>query len=668
MMLGMMVFMPGICLAEVEAQAVTSTQAKADSTILNKIWSYAKHLDVNLKGKEQNVYMSYSFMTKRRNFTLWLIPTLYSIAKGDRNYFSESYCRMKFIDDEEFEMKRQVVCGTIPSYRNVMPTLMELVAPRIYDVSIYPDQILSPFNKSNRHFYSYQTYFTDTHQCIVQFSPRTDNTQLIKGHAVVNTDDGYIHAAIFEGTYDMFSYKVTLLMNDDKKDDVLPSRCTSDASFYFLGNRINASFSTYYNCPTTLPDSLNECHDRDLMDKLRPVSLTNIEQEIYNHSDLKQQENQDSTKTRRKSKFSDFMWNVLGDNLVNSLQANTKGATVSISPLFNPLYFGYSQSQGLSYKLNIGAQYFWNSKRYLTFNPSLGYNFKKKQFYFTAPLRMTYNPKRNGYAELTWANGNRTNNGALVEDLQERAGEDVEIPEFKDEFVQVVNNVVAFDWLEIKTGLEYHRRSSTNKALMREVGMDDVYKSFAPLLEVQLNPWQKGPMLTIHYEHGFQNVLQSDLRFDRWEFDACYKRPMRSLRAFNIRLGTGFYTSRNSDYFVDYTNFREYNLPSGWDDDWTGQFQLLDSRWYNESNYYLRGNFSYESPLLALTWLPIIGRMLKTERVYLSALSIEHTRPYFELGYGFTNRFFTTGFFVSFLNTKFQRFGCRFTLELFRDW
>ena len=198
--------------------------------------------------------------------------------------------------------------------------------------------------------------------------------------------------------------------------------------------------------------------------------------------------------------------------------------------------------------------------------------------------------------------------------------------------------------------------------------MDDVYKSFAPLLEVQLNPWQKGPVLTIHYEHGFQNIMQSDLRFDRWEFDACYKRPLHSLRALNLRFGTGFYTSRNSDYFVDYTNFREYNLPSGWDDDWTGQFQLLDSRWYNESNYYLRGNFSYESPLLALTWLPIIGRMLKTERVYLSALSIEHTRPYFELGYGFTNRFFTTGFFVSFLNTKFQRFGCRFTLELFRNW
>ena len=40
---------------------------------------------------------------------------------------------------------------------------------------------------------------------------------------------------------------------DEKKDDVLPSRCTSDASFNFLGNRINASFSTYYNCHKNNP-------------------------------------------------------------------------------------------------------------------------------------------------------------------------------------------------------------------------------------------------------------------------------------------------------------------------------------------------------------------------------------------------------------------------------
>jgi hypothetical protein len=56
------------------------------------------------------------------------------------------------------------------------------------------------------------------------------------------------------------------------------------------------------------------------------------------------------------------------------------------------------------------------------------------------------------------------------------------------------------------------------------------------------------------------------------------------------------------------------------------------------------------------------------ERVYISALNIEHTRPYFELGYGFTTRYLSTGFFTSFLGSKYEGFGFKFTVELFRRW
>ena len=110
------------------------------------------------------------------------------------------------------------------------------------------------------------------------------------------------------------------------------------------------------------------------------------------------------------------------------------------------------------------------------------------------------------------------------------------------------------------------------------------------------------------------------------------------------------------------------NLPNGWDDDWTGQFQLLSRNWYNASDYYLRGHVSYESPLLMLSWMPWIGRYIETERIYLSTLSIEHTRPYTEIGYGFTTRFVSIGLFASFLKTQYQEIGCKFTFELFRKW
>ena len=73
-------------------------------------------------------------------------------------------------------------------------------------------------------------------------------------------------------------------------------------------------------------------------------------------------------------------------------------------------------------------------------------------------------------------------------------------------------------------------------------------------------------------------------------------------------------------------------------------------------------------PLLFATWLPLIGRYIERERLYASAVLIAHTRPYYELGYGLSNRYFSGGVFVSMLNGKFHEFGGKITIELFRRW
>ena len=135
-----------------------------------------------------------------------------------------------------------------------------------------------------------------------------------------------------------------------------------------------------------------------------------------------------------------------------------------------------------------------------------------------------------------------------------------------------------------------------------------------------------------------------------------------------MKVGGGFYSRKKDNYFVDFMHFRDNKLPEGWDDEWTGNFQLLNSNWYNESRYYARANISYESPFLLTSWLPLVGRLVERERFYISALSIDNTRPYSELGYAFTTRLLSIGLFASFLNTEFQNFECKFTFELFRRW
>lgn len=471
----------------------------------------------------------------------------------------------------------------------------------------------------------------------------------------------------------MISFTVNTVMNQSSGLQLLPERSTIDAKFKFLGNKVSSTFTAIYNCPRTLPDSLDEHDNRELMDSLRPIALQYKEDILYQRYDSLSQitdsVNNDTIANNNKSnKMKEILWDVIGDNLINSTHADAGAFSMSISPILNPLYFGYSHSRGFSYRLKFGLQYTWNSHRYLTFNPDFGYNFKQKQFYYTTPLRMNYNPKRNGYTEFVWANGNRINSGELIEDIHQHIGEDIDIPEFKDEYFQLVNNVKAFDWLEITNGFIYHRRRSTNRGLMRQLNLREEYRSFAPMLTVHLMPWRKGPMLTVNYEQSLLNVFKSNLKYARWEFDASQKIRLNSLRLINWRAGTGFYTNRSTNYFVDYANFRDNNLPTGWEDEWTGQFQLLDSKWYNESNYYLRGHISFESPLLALGWTPLVGHFVETERIYVSTLSIQHTHLYNEVGYGFTNRYFSTGIFASFLNHKFQNFGCKFTIEIFKRW
>ncbi len=509
-------------------------------------------------------------------------------------------------------------------------------------------------------------------QSIVRFRPRINNTQLVKGHAVVDTQTGQVLSTFYEGEFDMISFKVNTVMNQSKGHQMLPERSTIDAKFNFLGNKVLSTFTAIYNCPITLPDSLDEQDNRELMDSLRPISLKGKDEKIYQrHDSLRQHSDSvasDTTAIKKNNKMKEILWDVIGDNLVNSTHTNAGAFSMNISPILNPLYFGYSKSRGFSYRLKFGLQYTWNSHRYLTFNPNFGYNFKQQQFYYTAPLRMNYNPKRHGYVELSWANGNRISSGALIDDIKERMGAEFKVPDFKDENFQLINNIAAFDWLEITNGIVYHRRRSSNRELMRQLNLPEEYRSFAPMMTIRLMPWKKGPMLTANYERSFLNVFKSNLKYERWEFDASQKIKLSSLRLLNWRTGAGLYTNRSTEYFVDYANFRDNNLPTGWEDEWTGQFQLLDSRWYNESDYYLRGHLSLESPLLALGWTPLIGHFVETEMIYVSMLSIQHTHLYSEVGYGFTNRYFSAGIFGSLLNHKFQGFGCKFTIELFKRW
>lgn len=646
-----------------------------DTLILNRIYEHpVMRLPLDENYRDQ-VYTKIRFNVERRNPTLWLIPTMYVLAKGQREYIRETYSEVAFHTLPDFRIDRQLVAGTIRRNRKTMPTLLDFITPQLYQTALYKGHMLSPFNRVNRRLYRYSQKRLPDGTTRLDFRPRLYNTQLLNGYAIVESETGHIIKTLLNGEYDMITFRSEIQQNKDDSRGLLPEHCTTVATFRFLGNRITTLFDSHYNCSTPLPDSIDHKASRTLMDSIRPIPLTETDKAIYQaYDDHNAKEDASSGTVRHGNQMlKKLFWDTIGDNLVTPLATESDHAYLKLSPIINPLYISYSKSHGLRYKMRLRSRYNFSPHRYLTFNPTFGYSFKQRQFYFTSPLRMTYNPKRNGYAEVIYGNGNRISNSTVMDVINHAHQDtinlaDTDLDKFTDNHLRVLNNIMIVPGLDIESGFVYHLRSALNDDLMHQYAMPAKYRSFAPMIGLKIGPWHRGPLLSVDWERGIKGILHSNLEYERWEFDVSWKRPIQGLRVLNLRAGGGLYTNKEQNIFVDFANFRDENLPEGWDDDWSGNFQLLRSQEYNKSDYYLRGNVSYESPLLVATWVPYLGKYIEKERFYISSVLLSHSRPYYELGYGFTNRYVSVGAFASFRNTHFDRIGVEFDFELFKRW
>lgn len=667
---------------------------QADSLVLKRVFSYQRNYTSQLNGFSTNVYLKLHQNTLKRNFTLWMVPTMYEVARGGRENLSESYNRLYFHSINDFEAVRNVFYTTIPHNSQAMPTLIEFITPNVYGVTLYGDHILSPLCEENRTYYRYSTKFVEGVKTLLSFQPRfVSNTQLVKGAALVDTNTGRIEDVTFVGEYDMIAFNTKATMGTEGARSLLPRQCTTDIDFKFMGNHVTAHSEAFFDCAITLPDTLDVRGQRHLIDSIRPYPLSPEEQAVYDRYDeklqTKKEENtgdaivndslikkvntteSDSIEAKTSSS-STFRLDLVGQSLLSSLKAERENAYVKLSPIINPEYISYSKRKGVAYKIRLRGGIDFGKERTIALNASFGYNFKLRQFYFTLPLRYTYAPERDGYVELVYGNGNRIANSTILDEIKQEHGdpsvlEDKNLDEFDDRRLQLSNNIRMNRWSLLELGVVYHRRMSANPSLMRQYGKPITLRSFAPMIGIKLLPGPKAPIISLDYERGIKSKY-TDLDYERWEADASLSHKLPRLQSLNLRVGGGFYSRRHNNYFMDYSNFHDDNLPGGWDDDWTGNFQLLSSRLYNESMYYVRGNISYESPLLVASMVPWVGRFIERERVYLSSLLIDSHRPYSEIGYGFTTRYASLAFFSSFAGLKYQEAGVKFALELFSRW
>ena len=663
---------------------------------MRRVFGYAALLDTaESRPKEGYAYTKYSIRTNRRNAVLLTVPSMFALANASkREVFGETFNRMSVDGEGRITAQRILENSTTPRKSLPMPTVLSYLTPLIYEEMLINDRIISPFHRRNRRYYRYRAMPLTKGTALVNFSPRVRSTLLVRGWAQVDEQTGRIIELALDGEYDMVRFHLSTTMDEEKGRRLLPKYCSLNSRFLFLGNDITAEYTTAYGLPSIglteeearlLPvrnaknaaDTIKKIDERRLLERVRPMPLTEHEEYMYRQS-VKGSVAADSTDGSKSNKYNRRLLRDVGQALLGRIGGDIgkdKRGAFRIGPILNPLYFSYSNRRGLTYMFDVQGQYNFTDNQKIQARVKTGYSFKQKQFFFNIPLTYYFNNRHNGFVRSEWATGRRIHNSSVLDYVKDRRDKTVNwdslnLTYFRDHSLKLYAHYDPTPKWGFEVGVNGHRRTAIHDSGFHEAGMPTTYTSVAPMVELTYRPMgYNGPILTANYERSIDGFLGANINYERMEFDAQYIHRISALNSVQMRLGTGFYThSGKGRYFLDYSNFRENNLPNGWNDNWSGSFELLNSNWYNASQYYVRGNVTYETPQLALYWMPLIGRLLEKERVYVNVLSVSHLTPYVEWGYGVQTRAVSIGVFASQKKWRFTDVAVRFSLELFNRW
>lgn len=662
-----------ICLL---SQAVAADRSKG--AMLKKIFVYPTTIDTTTQklSTHSYTYIKYNISTDKRNLILLAVPTMYAVAhSGQRRHISETYDSV-CVNTSRIKSAHHILQrSTIPHGRNTMPTLVKYLTPEVYGETLINDFILSPFHHNNRRFYRFSiSSFAGSHSTLT-FRPKVRSTQLVTGKATFETKTGRIIDIQLSGEYDMILFTLNITMGSKGVLSLYPDQCVLEAKFKFMGNKITTRYASYFGLPQKITPQLRSLPDTTLFKHVRPVPLTTEEDSLFSVYYKQQEQNKMSAK---KKSLSRRMWDEIGETLLGRITSNfgeSNRGHVRVNPILNPLYFGYSGRKGLTYKFDVQTNYSFSDNQKITLRLKSGYSFKQKQLFYTIPAVYYFNLRRNGYIELEVSGGNRITNSLVADAIKNESPDSInwssmQLDYFKNSRISFNLNYDFSPKFGINTGIVLHRRSAVDRKPFELSQRPNSYTSAAPQIEFEIRPWgYNGAIITADYERGIKGFLKANTEYEKYEFDAQYKRPLPSLSSLQMRLGAGFYSHKGKDsYFLDYSNFKENNIPGGWNDNWANEFELLNSNWYNASKYYVRANLTYESPILLVAWIPWVGRFIEKERIYMNILDINRLHPYIEYGYGIATHIFSAGIFTAQQNGHFDGIGVRFGIELFRQW
>lgn len=726
-------------LLEVKAESIPNPYGErglsADS-IMDKVIFFAPFYGRIVQDYQAELYIKGHIHVKKKNHLIRFLPTMFRLKKGVREYMIETCSDLHYAAPDIYEQKVKASVGTASNFWEADGRLREYFHTNIYSSTLLYDKLLSPLAPNAKEYY---TYYVDSvmgekhkREYKIRFIPKNKSFQLVGGYMIVSDNVWSIREIRFAGRSEVFRFCNCLKMgNVGEKNEFLPVQSEVEGSFNLLGNVINGSYLAVLNykmiqhrnpakdLETTAKNKYdlsesyilnvdtNACrYDTAYFNQLRPIPLTLHEKELYKDYTLCK----DTGSVNKKKSI--VTWGQLEDVLIdyNTLNLNRLGS-IRVSPLINPFMFGYSAFNGFSYSQEFRYSCLFPGDKLLRIAPSIGYNLKRKEFYWRVKSSFDYWPRKRTSLKVEFGNGNRIYSSAMLDQLKSIPDsifnfDKVRLNYYEDLYLTLRHSWEIINGLILDVNLSIHRRTDTNKSeylpvfpdsppVTRSVGKNiyllpnfganilnklyRTYNSFAPGIrltwtpgqyyhmvgERKVNLYSKYPTISLDWERGLKGVLPNSGTYERFEIDLQHDISLGLMRDIYYRLGWGAFTKQQGLYFVDFVNFSRSNLPTGWSDDLGGVFQLLDRRWYNSSRHYVRGHITYESPFLLLRHLNKYSQYVLNERLYLGTLFVPHLNPYLEFGYGIGTHIFDFGVFVGFANWKYKEVGVKFTFELF---
>lgn len=684
---------------------------KCDSAVVAVVERMAQTIVEESTGVESLsavLYVKERVDVEKKNLLLNLFPDMTRFDKDKSSYLAELFYNVRYIHNALPEIRPLGSLSTFGSSNGEMDRVLAFMTPQIFGERLFNAEQLSPLYPTNLAYYRYgiDKEAGEAGAVKICFSSRFDNIQLLKcGWIVVDTETSLPQRFYAEGWDEQSRFAVEYVMGCDSLERFVVKDINLSIDYSFAANRLGINVFAAFDysalqakeCFRSLRRRYDITHPGgepvkpavedfgEFVLAHRPRPLTREDSLVYTGGGVIAR-NDTVSLDRGEDRLMRLLWTV-GDEAVSSHSLSWGNSDLKLSPIINPSYLSLSSSRGLAYKFSLNFRSRLSALNTLELKPEIGYNFKRRELYWSLKGKLSFAPLRRASLSLDIGRESSIYSSYMLDAISETVLDSLDFESmpfvyYRDFHIKGNVGFEVANGFELKPGVAFYKRTildSEQGIIASGQPLKSVYRQLAPNIRLS---WQPGmyyyiaggrkvnigslaPRFALDVEQGVSGIFGSTGVYTRAEFDAQYRCRLSSSASLYMRLGAGGYFYAKDIYFVNYSFLKNNLLPLDKGDDVRGEFQLLNSEWYNSANKYVRAAITYESPFLAVQKLLPFARFIKNEALYCNVLFISHLLPYTELGYGVETPYVNLGFFMSFENAEFGRLGYKISFSLF---